>query len=138
MLNIIKHPDPILRTKCSLLTPAELEFIKELSKQMFGCVKIHKALGLSAPQVGYTGRLFIFKNFACINPVIENLSIETVQCKERCLSLPYVSRKIKRNKDIKLSFYNLEWQPNSIILHDINSIICQHEMDHLNGKLIID
>lgn len=143
MINIIKFPNPILRNKCQAVT--NISNIKDLLKGLGGFIeKLDYALGISAPQIGVSLRFFITKYplggsyTVFINPQIIKKSKETAFEKENCLSLPGLGVEVERFKFITLQFLDEQGISRIIDLIDKESRIVQHEIDHLNGKLIVD
>ena len=119
--------------------------MQRVVRDLLDTMKSHKtAIGLAAPQIGEPIRVFVFTNktgypIEIVNPVIEDSSIETTSIPEGCLSEPGVkSDKIARSVGIKVSGYDKECMPIRLILIGTEAIIFQHELDHLNGKLISD
>lgn len=118
------------------------------------------SLGLSAVQIGLLKRIFVINlrlfpnikreilklskysmknNFLIvINPVILETSLEKVSFNEGCLSIPNKEVVVSRHKRIRVSFEDCNQNKISLWLEDGMSVIFQHELDHLNGKLMID
>lgn len=105
-----------------------------------------KALGLAAPQIGLMHRVFIARlsvgEFAFVNPEITWRSNATITSTEGCLSLPGVSATVERNQQVKIvgKIINLNTDAieNELKLNDLDACVVQHEMDHLDGVLIIN
>lgn len=100
------------------------------------------AWAIAANQIGLTVRAFTMKldtltNIFIINPVITK-SVGAYTDIESCLSLPGITRNVERPKKIVLQGFNENWQPVRYKLHLIGARIVCHEIDHLDGKLIID
>ena len=103
-------------------------------------------IGLAAPQVHLSHRLFIYRNpdieegdkikvSVLINPVIENISDETEDNWEGCLSIPGMSGLVRRFKKIKYSAIDLKGKTVSGEVDGLHARVIQHEFDHLNGIL---
>ncbi len=144
---ILQHPDKKLREVSAPVDLAELFAITSLAKQMALIIHQHEALGLSAVQVGIPTRLFVARPkstdhdvFVCINPVIAWRSHGQSWDKEGCLSLdagiPRI--RVKRHDGVRLDFTDIHGQPQSKKCAGLLARVFQHEMDHLDGKLIID
>jgi len=73
-----------------------------------------------------------------INPSYEVLNKEQVLSKEACLSIPYHSGEVERNKSIKVKALDLNGKSVELIGENFLSFVFQHEIDHLNGILYID
>ncbi|MCM8799822.1 MAG: peptide deformylase [Candidatus Omnitrophica bacterium] len=134
------YPDNILRKKASLVRSVDNE-IKDILKQMSEIMYEHKGVGLAANQVGLNISLLVADPgdhlYKLVNPkIIYKEGNEVME--EGCLSLPNLCVKIKRAK--KIIVKALDEKGNSITMEADNllSRILQHEIDHLNGKLIID
>jgi peptide deformylase len=101
-------------------------------------------LGLAANQIGRNLSVCVCKIndnvFTMINPVITNASDEMELSEEGCLSLPDVVVKIQRHNNIEVSFVNPDsnWEYETMKFDFPNSVIPQHEIDHLNGRIMID
>jgi len=140
---IITDPK-ILGTVSSDVTQDE---IAGLEKLLLDEVKNHKdAAGLAAIQLGVPKRLFIaFDDVASkwvlwVNPQIEQYEDEKIEVVEGCLSFPLQHVLTKRHKQILVSAQSLENWPERerFALNGMDSVIFQHELDHLNGKLMFD
>jgi peptide deformylase len=137
------YPDPILKQMCE---PIDLKNDKELMLMLAGALeavlKKEGGLGLAAPQIGFSKRIFVYKQpdgsvMTVINPVIEEMGTLAFM-NEGCLSIPGVFEKIKRGSWIKFSHMTLEGEPRTAILEGELGQCIQHETDHLNGVLFID
>ncbi len=116
--------------------------LKKLIQDMFDTLKATpNGVGLAAPQVGESLRLFIvllpkFQG-VFINPKIEKISGE-VLTQEGCLSVPKIWGEIKRAKEVEISAYNEKGKKFKMKSKDLLAQIFQHEIDHLDGILFID
>ena len=142
VLDILAFPNPRLRNE---------NFDVGLHEEIGGVVKnmadnmyAHEGAGLAAPQVGIRKNLIIFdpsddmSNLtAMVNPKIKAKDGE-VFTNEACLSFPEMRAKIKRAKNIKVKYKDLDGDTITKDFSGFESICIQHEMDHLKGKLIID
>lgn len=143
-LKIIYYPDKILRTKCNPITVFD-DQLKQIAQRMILLMHEHQGVGLSAPQVGLSIRLFVVnklalnsdKDLIVINPKLENMKHQT-ESKEGCLSIPNIQANIKRAKYSNLLAQDIYGNEFKTETQDLFSYICQHEIDHLNGILIID
>ena len=145
ILPIKKHPDPVLRAKTEPVTfPLSAE-IKKLTKDMFDTVKAADGIGLAAPQVGKSVKLIVINLeksevplFALYNPRIKSKGFRKVEIEEGCLSLPGIYGMVKRPKKVIIEAQNHKGE--KILIRDDGwvSRVAQHEIDHINGILIID
>ena len=143
-LVIVKYPDPLLKRSAPPIDEID-DRVRERVRQMFDLMYSHKGVGLAAPQVGWSRRLFVMNptgdrkdERVWVNPVIVAKSKETARSQEGCLSIPEVYAKIDRSVRIKIEGYDLEGNEVSLELADFPARICQHETDHLDGLLITD
>jgi len=102
----------------------------------------NEGVGLAAPQVGILQRIIIVKdaqeNHGFLNPEILSKSRKQATDEEGCLSLPGIFLKIKRAKEIEVAAKTIEGKTVRIQATGLGARIFLHEIDHLNGKLIID
>ena len=142
-MDIVKYGNPVLRQKASELEQVDDE-LKDLARQMLDIVKEHSALGLAAPQIGVSKRLFVARmpgnppeDVVIINPVIIESEGEW-EFEEGCLSVPGISGTIVRPMDIVVEGMTLDNQAFRRKYTDLPARIILHETDHLNGILFID
>jgi len=143
MLTILTNPNPILREVSKPVDPAEIlrpEFQRFLD-EMIETMK-EGGVGLAAPQVGVAKRFIIVKTKtgpeAFINPKIFSASIRKINSEEGCLSVPGVWGIVKRHSKVKVKALNRRGEKVLIKASGLESIIFQHEIDHLDGILFID
>jgi len=143
-LEIVKYPDPRLRETCQSIERID-DSIIDLAKQMFDTMYRSGGVGLAAPQVGRTVRLFIANPTAkpgqqegvYINPEIIN-DEGSAESEEGCLSIPGLLCKIRRKHAVTIRAVNLDGETFTQDAEDLLARIFQHEIDHLNGILISD
>ncbi|MFA6131584.1 MAG: peptide deformylase [Patescibacteria group bacterium] len=143
MLTILTNPNPILRDVSKPVEPAEIlrpafqKFLDEMIETM-----VKDGVGLAAPQVGVGKRFIIVQTKsgpqAFINPKIFSTSIRKVSSEEGCLSVPGVWGIVKRHSKVKVKALNRLGEKVIIKASGLESIIFQHEIDHLDGILFID
>lgn len=116
--------------------------IQKLIKDMIETMKEAKGLGLAAPQVGVSLRIFIIdvedKILVFINPEIKDLSEDKIPFEEGCLSVDKIWGPVIRPKKLTIKAINENGQPVKIRAKRLLARVIQHEMDHLNGVLFID
>jgi peptide deformylase len=121
--------------------------LQTLVKDMFETLKKEKGIGLAAPQVGVSKRLIIVdvskyikttRPMALINPFITEMSLAKIGISEGCLSLPGVNYKVDRSARIKLTALSPLGGAIKIEAEGLLSIVLQHEIDHLQGILLVD
>lgn len=142
-MNIVTYPDPILRQKAKPLTEINKEVYMK-AEEMMDLMYQAQGIGLAAPQVGWSVRLFVIdvdgdRNVekVFINPVIIEESGEFNK-EEGCLSFPGTLGKVVRARRIKAQAYTLKGQKIEIEAEGLAARVWQHELDHLNGCLFID
>ena len=142
-MQLIYYPDPRLLNVCPPVEgQLDLKERRALVASMFGVMsKHHGGVGLAAPQVGLNVRMFIWmqKEFgqAIWNPVLSCLS-GRMESTEGCLSLPKVNVTIQRATSSIMTGIGVNGKPLRLIGDQNTTRIWQHEIDHLDGKLIID
>ena len=139
-MRLIIHPHPILRKKTEKVT--DFSKIKEIVKEMKKTMEKHQGIGLSANQVGFDLSLFVAKYnqkfYVIINPKILKVSKEKEKMLEGCLSLPKILANVKRSKSVVLEAFNEKGKKIKLKAKGLLARIFLHEIDHLNGILIID
>ena len=113
--------------------------------QMIDTMYRNKGIGLAANQVGYARRMFVMdvdpgksKPQVFINPVIEKSAKEKLTEEEGCLSCPKHLVKVRRPTYVGLKYFCRHGEEHYKTFYYLSSRVIQHEMDHLDGKLIID
>lgn len=137
-MKILQFPNPILFEKCQEVDQFDQPLL-DLLNQMHETMLSERGIGLSANQVGSNKRLFVMSYMAkplfLINPKIVWKSREMSSITEGCLSAPGEFLHIfDRASIVKVEFQDENGIKKSKIFNDIHSIVCQHEIDHLNGK----
>jgi peptide deformylase len=149
ILPIVAYGDPILKKKASEIDK-NYPNLKELIANMFETMYNSSGVGLAAPQIGLSIRLFIVdgapfeedevKDFkrVFINPVIKDEDGEPWKFNEGCLSIPGVREDIERKEEVHIVYYDEEWKVRKEVLHGLAARIVQHEYDHIEGILFTD
>ena len=147
-MKIITYPNPILSqaSQSINLETFDIKKLQKLSRKMIKTMYKADGIGLSAPQVNQSLRLCVIgqksgnlpKDLILINPLIISHSLETVTMEEGCLSLPGVKVSVKRSIWIKVKAVDFDNRPFKFEAHDLFARVIQHEIDHLDGILIID
>ena len=143
---IITVPNDILKkTSDPIENVGETE--KKLVNDLFETMYNSNGIGLAAVQVGILKRILVIdvsikeekKNPLCfINPVIKKISDETSVYEEGCLSIPDTFIEIERPKICEVEYIDLDGKLKNISCDGLLSTCLQHEINHLDGKLIID
>ena len=143
---IITVPNEVLK---KISDPIENvgESEKKLVNDLFETMYNSNGIGLAAVQVGILKRILVIdvstkeekKNPLCfINPVIKKISDETSVYEEGCLSIPDTFIEIERPKICEVEYIDLDGKLKNIKCDGLLSTCLQHEINHLDGKLIID
>lgn len=140
-MEIKKYPESVLKKRAKEITEP-LDGLYDLSQEMTELMKETNGIGLAGPQVGLSKRIIIVETErgpqTLINPQIITKSKETEAMEEGCLSMPGVYLNIKRSKEVLVRAINLEGKEVEIRAKGLLARIFQHEIDHLNGILIIN
>ncbi len=138
----IGQNNPVLRTISQPIENVKNDILN-LAKDMVETILKIDGVGLAAPQIGKNIRLFVVnpnlsKKAVFINPEILKTSKKTEVLEEGCLSLPGIFISKKRAKSLKIKATDKTGKEFKIKAKDILARAIQHEIDHLNGILIID
>jgi peptide deformylase len=125
--------DPILTKNCRPVEDfSDLDFLIDT---MYSIMTTHSGVGIAAPQVGDDRRVIIAKSKVFINPII--LTVEgTIRYTEGCLSFPGSIVEMERGRRIEVEYQNRSGKYERGIFKNRDAVILQHEIDHLNGKII--
>ncbi|MDO8676583.1 MAG: peptide deformylase [Candidatus Azambacteria bacterium] len=142
ILKIIQEGDPVLRKKSEPVKNPKSPEIQKLINDMIATMKNAKGLGLAAPQVGISLRVFTVdiesKIFVFINPEVKDFSKELAPFEEGCLSVQKIWGPVIRPKKLTIKALNENGKPVKIRAKGLLARVIQHEVDHLNGALFID
>jgi peptide deformylase len=132
--------DPVLKTRAADVTDIDGRLAR-LADDMLVTMYDAPGLGLAAPQVGVQKRLFVYDigegPRTLVNPVISEARGEW-SYDEGCLSVPGLSFEIIRPKEIHLTGYDLDGNEVSIEADELLARLFQHELDHLDGVLLLE
>ena len=143
LAQVVKFGDPVLKSKASPIREFGPELRAEVER-MIGIMRGAMGVGLAATQVGVLRRLLVFQAgpdsepTALVNPEVEWLSDEVVVAEEGCLSLPRVSMDVERPLHARFSGLDVDGEPVRIEASGLEARVLQHELDHLDGVLILD
>lgn len=147
---LVYYPDPNLRVKAHEVSEFNVPELQELTQDMRQIMKDNIGMGLAAPQVGDPRRIIIVEYpgddegkgavpfTVLINPKIISKNKETNEMNEGCLSIPYVEVPISRATSVTVAAQDISGKEIKIKAKGVFARILQHEIDHLNGKLILD
>lgn len=132
--------DPVLRQVATDVTDIDSKLVR-LSDDMLATMYAEPGIGLAAPQIGVQKRFFVYDvgegPEAIVNPVVTESDGEWYY-EEGCLSVPGLSWEILRPKQIHVTGYDLHGNEVSLEADELLSRLIQHELDHLDGVLLID
>lgn len=147
ILEIVKYPDPALALKAEPVQEITGE-IRQLAANMIETMYAAEGVGLAAPQVGRSLRMFVMDPFhregerrpvALINPQLELSEESIISENEGCLSVPLNFRaNVARAAKVRVRALDLDGNPYEAELEGLPAIVAQHETDHLEGTLFID
>lgn len=142
-LQIVCYPDPVLTRKAEPILEITAK-IADLADRMIDIMIESAGVGLAAPQVGVSLRMFVMTSTGkrqnaeiMINPQISQLQ-GTLLLEEGCLSLPLVRASVRRASACSVNALDIEGDRFVTDAVDLSAIILQHETDHLDGVLFID
>ncbi|MGX7592686.1 peptide deformylase [Candidatus Karelsulcia muelleri] len=143
IITLIKYGDPLLHHKCKKINQSHLMNLKAIIRNMFYILLQHQGVGLAAPQIGLTIRLFIVHCFdsrqiIILNPIIGINNCFDKEYTEGCLSIPQVWAKIKRKENIVLEYVDINWSKHKVRIKGFLARVILHEDDHLKGILVVD
>jgi peptide deformylase len=165
ILKIARMGHPVLRAKTRALHPSEIRTprIQQLIDDMFETMKEYQGVGLAAPQVHASLRLFVagfpprrdeedeeededareddgedVPMMTLINPEIEPVTRETVEDWEGCLSIPDIRGRVPRARQITVRGYDRTGKKVEMQASGFTARVIQHETDHLDGVLFLD
>jgi peptide deformylase len=143
LAEVVKFGDPVLKSKASRVTEFDHD-LRLAAERMLRIMRDAMGVGLAATQLGVLRRLLVFQAgpdalpTALVNPDIQWLSEETVTAEEGCLSIPRISVDVERPLYARVSGVDLEGVPLLIEASGLEARVLQHEIDHLDGVLILD
>ena len=142
-LQIVHYPAPVLKKPCAPIETYGPE-VRALAERMLHLMREANGVGLAAPQVGVSWRLFVCNgtgepedDLVCVNPQVTELTGGD-EMDEGCLSIPGVLVNMRRATFAVMTAFDLDGTPYAVEAEGLMARIWQHENDHLNGRLIID
>ena len=158
ILPILPYGNPILKAKALEINKSYPK-LKDLIKNMWETMYSANGVGLAAPQIGLSIRIFVIDTFpfseqeelskkesmelssfkkVFINPKIIEENGKDWDFNEGCLSIPDIREDISRKESIKINFLDENFVSKNLILSGIKARVVQHEYDHLEGILFTD
>ena len=135
--------DPVLKSSATPVDRFDDSLRKQVSR-MAGIMEDSIGVGLAAPQLGVSQRLLVYRVgpdapvIALANPEIEWESDEKEVLDEGCLSIPGIAVDVERPVHVRVRALDEEGQPRAVEASGLEARVIQHEMDHLDGVLILD
>ena len=151
ILPITAYGHPVLK-KVAQDIDKDYPELEQFIKDMFETMYFAEGVGLAAPQVNKSIRVFVMdashyadeipeaKDFKkiFINAHITERSGDEKLVEEGCLSIPHIREEVWRKNDIRIEYYDENWQFHNETYSDMIARIIQHEYDHLDGVLFVD
>jgi len=143
------YGDPVLRQKAADVVKGT--DLKQLIEDMFETMHNANGIGLAAPQIGKSIRLFVvdgtimddepgmadFKK-VFINPIMLEENGLPWEYEEGCLSIPNIREKISRLEKVRIRYYDQDWNLMEEQYDGLKARVIQHEYDHIEGKMFVD
>ncbi|HEU4493724.1 MAG TPA: peptide deformylase [Rubrobacteraceae bacterium] len=140
-LDVRMFGDPVLKTRAAPVETFD-EVLAHLAEEMLITMREHEGVGLAANQVGRLKRILVAateeEEYVIVNPLIEEVAETTEKGVEGCLSIPNIQVEVERPTSVTLSGQDATGAPLRIEASGLLARILQHEIDHLNGVLILD
>lgn len=143
LAQIRQYPDPVLRLEAQEVVEFDGD-LEQLVERMIRLMQDARGVGLAANQVGILRRVFVIQADeeqeprALVNPVIVERSEELDEDDEGCLSMQGVVVPVERAVSIRLEAGDGQGNPVTLELEGLPARVAQHELDHLDGVLILD
>ncbi len=146
---IVMYGDPVLRQKAKDIEPGT--DLQVLVSDMFETMHAASGVGLAAPQIGKSMRLFVIDGSVIedepgmadfkkvfVNPeMLEELGTPW-EYEEGCLSIPNIREKVSRKERLTIRYKDENWNPHEETFDGLKARIIQHEYDHIEGKMFVD
>jgi peptide deformylase len=131
----------VLKTRAAPVESFD-ESLVRLTQDMLATMRDNEGVGLAATQVGRLKRVFVAAieddEFVIVNPVLTDRSEQTETAAEGCLSIPGIHVDVERPTTVTISGQDVSGKPLQIEASDLLARVLQHEVDHLDGVLILD
>ena len=145
LLKILIFPDPRLRTVAKTVELVD-DSIKKLAQDMLETMYQGSGIGLAATQVNVHKRVIVLdiseskdEPLILINPeIIKIIDPNKKIFSEGCLSVPGFYEELKRPSAVEISYLDIDGKRNLLLANDLLAVVIQHEMDHLDGKMMVD
>jgi peptide deformylase len=151
ILKVARMGHPVLREKASSIDRGQIKSapIQQLIDDMIDTMMEYRGVGLAAPQVHESLRLFVAtldtaeegsktEPIAIINPEVTPVGVETVEDWEGCLSIPDIRGRVLRHREVTVRAFDRDGKRLELHALDYSPRVLQHETDHLDGILFFD
>ena len=133
--------DPVLKTPAAPVESFD-ESLVRLTQDMLATMRDNEGVGLAANQVGRLKRVLVAavedQEYVIVNPVLTNEAETLAIVSEGCLSIPGIQVEVERPVAVTVSGQNVSGKPLRLEASDLLARVLQHEVDHLDGVLILD
>ena len=140
-LDIRTFGDPVLKTRAAPVETFD-ESLARLTEDMLATMRDNDGVGLAANQVGRLKRVLVAsvddEDFVIVNPVVTERSETTERAPEGCLSIPGINVEVDRATAVTVTGQDASGEPLRVEAMDMLARVLQHEVDHLDGVLILD
>lgn len=148
---IVVYGDPVLKRHGRDLEEGEID-VKQLSEDLFETMEAANGIGLAAPQIGMSIRMFVVDGTLIeedeedmsdfrkvfINPEIIEETGDEWAFEEGCLSIPEIREEIERQEKLRIHYFDENWEEHEEDYEGLKARIIQHEYDHIEGILFTD
>ncbi len=146
---IVMYGDPVLKRRAQDIAKDSID-VKQLAEDMFETMKSAHGIGLAAPQIGKSIRMFVVDGRPLeeddmmdfvkvfINPEIVEEEGEPWKFEEGCLSIPGVREEVSRQPKLTINYFDEHWVEHEETFDGMKARIIQHEYDHIEGILFTD
>lgn len=140
-LDIRTFGDPVLKTRAAPVENFD-ESLVRLTEDMLVTMRENEGVGLAANQVGRLRRVLVAgiedEEYVIVNPILSDMAHTTEKGPEGCLSIPGIQVEVERPTAVTVSGRDASGKPLRIEATDLLARVLQHEVDHLDGVLILD
>ena len=140
-LDIRTFGDPVLKTRAAPVESFD-DSLGRLTEEMLATMRENDGVGLAANQVGRLKRVLVAsvddEDYVIVNPVLSERSETTERGQEGCLSIPGINVEVDRPTAVTVTGQDASGEPLRIEAQDMLARVLQHEVDHLDGVLILD
>ncbi|HEX5848426.1 MAG TPA: peptide deformylase [Rubrobacter sp.] len=140
-LDIRKFGDPVLKTRAAPVETFD-DSLASFTEEMLATMRENDGVGLAANQVGRLKRVLVAsvedEDYVVVNPVLSEVSETKEPGQEGCLSIPGINVEVERATAVTVTGQDASGEPVRLEARDMLARVFQHEVDHLDGVLILD